>query len=47
MYHLNKFCNIIFEPLDRVEFFVGNECDIIVTRKDGDSSRLEMTLFNF
>lgn len=33
----------VFEPLDRVEFFVGNECDIIVTRKDGDSSRLEMT----
>ncbi|MBQ8495864.1 MAG: helix-turn-helix transcriptional regulator [Clostridia bacterium] len=40
----------VFEPLHRIEFFVGNECDIMVTKKEdkkafldvkGDSSFME------
>ena len=36
----NKF---IFEPLQRVEFLVGNECDIRVTEKEGETAHLEIS----
>ena len=32
----------IFEPLQRVEFIVGNECDIRVTQKEDEKSYLEI-----
>ena len=33
----------VFEPLHRVEFLVGNECDIRVTKKDDEKAHLEVT----
>ncbi len=32
----------VFEPLHRVEFLVGNECDIRVTKEEAEEARLEI-----
>ena len=32
----------IFDPLHRVEFFVGNECDIKVIQKEDEKAHLEL-----
>ena len=32
----------VFEPLHRVEFLVGNECDIRVTEKEDEKAHLEI-----
>lgn len=32
----------VFEPLHRVEFLVGNECDIRVTKKEGEKAYLDV-----
>ena len=32
----------VFEPLHRVEFLVGNECDIRVTEKEDETAHLEI-----
>ena len=33
---------VVFEPLHRVEFLVGNECDIRVTEKEDEKAHLEI-----
>ena len=33
----------VLEPLHRVEFLVGNECDIRVTKKEGETAHLEIS----
>ena len=35
--------NFVFEPLHRVEFLVGNECDIRVTEKEDEKACLAVT----
>ena len=41
--HLDNEKQFVFEPLHRVEFLVGNECDIRVTKKDDEKAHLEVT----
>ena len=41
MNHGNK-KKFVFEPLHRVEFLVGNECDIRVTEKEDEKAHLEI-----
>lgn len=42
MNHDNE-TKFVFEPLHRVEFLVGNECDIRVTEKEDEEAHLEIT----